>query len=177
MLKKSTNSALRNSLQAFLAQPYLFAAVPNSRAHPALPPSQATPQGLTQASPRTNPFAQHMASKPPTPQPNGGLSHVNSTIGSGQPNNWLRPSVQQILMQQALLQQQGQMLPRQAQQQQSPLIRPGTALLMACYSRDLLGRMKRVRSSCKCTSRRPFRGRGSYLAFQWHFTYYLWHFC
>ena len=113
-------------------QAFLSAAAPNSRAHPALPSSQATPQGLApQTSPRTNPFIQNMASKPPTSQPNGSLpSNLNNTISTGQPNNWLRPSVQQILMQQAMLQQQGGMPPRQLQQQPSPLTRPGNIRLL-----------------------------------------------
>lgn len=109
-------------------QAFLSAAAPNSRAHPALPSSQATPQGLA---PQTNPFIQNMASKPPTSQPNGSLpSNLNNTISTGQPNNWLRPSVQQILMQQAMLQQQGGMPPRQLQQQPSPLTRPGNIRLL-----------------------------------------------
>ena len=63
-------------------------------------------------------------------QPNGGLSHLTPPL-PGQQNNWLRPSVQQILMQQAFLQQQQNALQARQMPQASPMIRPGDSLNVA----------------------------------------------
>ena len=113
---------------SLLRVPNVAAALQHSRAHPALPPPQPSPQPVPQATPR-NPYLQHMASAKPSrsSQANGGVSNLNTMAAAQQQGGWpnplLRPSVQQILMQQAAL-HNTTLQPRQPQPG-SQLLRPG----------------------------------------------------